>query len=89
MGIKTEADYVPEPSLVPGLSHMTHVSAGGAFSLSSNLESLYGWGYGEMGQLANDSQDSCEPHQFSLKSRGILDMSAGGQHSLLLLTFKK
>jgi regulator of chromosome condensation len=68
---------------------MTNISAGGAFCLCSNSSFLYGWGYGEMGQLANESQDSPTPHLFSLKERGILDMAAGGQHSVLLLTFKK
>jgi regulator of chromosome condensation len=68
------------------------VSAGGAFSIavssSDKGSNVYGWGYGEMGQLANESEDALEPHRMNLKDRVVYDASAGGQHTLMLLNFK-
>lgn len=71
----------------------TQISAGGAFSLAvtgdqKSGNSLYGWGYGEMGQLANESEDAPVPHRFALKDRRVFEASAGGQHTVLLLSPK-
>jgi regulator of chromosome condensation len=79
-----------EPAKLSDLSHINHIAAGGAFCLAVNQQgSVYGWGYGEMGQLANGSEDESSPSQFPLKERKVLDASAGGQHTLLLLNFKE
>ena len=81
------------PTRVPGLpSSIRHVSAGGAFSLAVSDESgnnIYLWGYGEMGQLGNESEDSPTPHQLFLKDRIVYDASAGGQTTVLLLNPKE
>lgn len=49
---------------------------------------LYAWGYGEMGQLANGSEDAPEPFQLELKDRKVLDVACGGQHTVILLAPK-
>ncbi|EGF76941.1 hypothetical protein BATDEDRAFT_36131 [Batrachochytrium dendrobatidis JAM81] len=78
------------PKHLACLENAVSVSAGGAFSLAlirnaSGTNDLYGWGYGEMGQLSNGSVDCCEPEQFNLKGRHVIQAAAGGQHTLMLL----
>ncbi|KAI8802972.1 regulator of chromosome condensation 1/beta-lactamase-inhibitor protein II [Cladochytrium replicatum] len=78
--------------------HISSISAGSYFSLALHSDplppaapsktQLYGWGYGEMGQLANGSQDEQEPTEFDLKGRVVLCSSAGGQHVVMLLRWK-
>lgn len=87
--------------LTPSQSHSTpqhlplpraiSISAGAAFSLAVTEEeedNVYGWGYGEMGQLANDSVDAESPVSFKIKGRKILGAEGGGQHTVLLITPK-
>lgn len=67
------------------------ISCGAAFSLAVSSEkgnNLYGWGYGEMGQLASDNTDKHVPFRVSLKNRGVIDAAGGGQHTLLLISPK-
>lgn len=49
---------------------------------------LYMWGYGEMGQLSNGCMDADEPEQTNLKGRRVLNASAGGQHTVLVIAPK-
>ena len=76
------------------------ISAGASFSLvvtdtSNNPDAvdgnknLWGMGYGEMGQLANDQEDMEEPEIIDLKSRIVYSVAAGGQHTLMLLNVKE
>jgi regulator of chromosome condensation len=66
------------------------ISCGAAFSLAvTEANDLYAWGYGEMGQLANEEQDAPTPFQVELKGRTVLYASGGGQHSVLLLAPKE
>jgi regulator of chromosome condensation len=95
-GLQSSAEPLSKPtplSTLPGRA--TQISAGGAFSLAvvsssegNTVNSLYGWGYGEMGQLANESEDAPVPHRFALKDRRVFEASAGGQHTVLLLSPK-
>jgi hypothetical protein len=41
-----------------------------------------------MGQLANGGQDSAEPRKMNLKGRTAVEISAGGQHSVLVVKNK-
>ncbi len=62
------------------------ISCGASFTLAvSQTGNVYAWGYGEMGQLANGSEDAPVPFQMELKSRKVISAAAGGQHSVLLL----
>ena len=76
-----------EANAVQSIANAQSVSAGGAFSLAvvGKSHDLFGWGYGEMGQLANGSCDSNAPEQFELKGRFVISAAAGGQHTLFLL----
>jgi regulator of chromosome condensation len=79
------------PTLLSLPAPCLQISAGGSFSLARTNEkgdNIYGWGYGEMGQLANGCEDAMVPFRMNLKSRVVLGISAGGQHSVLLLNFK-
>ena len=67
-----------------------HISSNGAFSLAitggqDEGNNLWMWGYGEMGQLANNFEDEESPFQVELKGRHVLQASCGGQHTLLLI----
>ncbi|RKO96080.1 RCC1/BLIP-II, partial [Caulochytrium protostelioides] len=57
-------------------------------AIAAGQNIVYGWGYGERGQLANGSEDNERPTAFNLKERFVLELSAGGQHSMLLLRKK-
>ena len=87
MGLPS-ADF-PEHCATPqklNLPPIKSISCGSAFSLAiTNQGGLYAWGYGEMGQLANESQDAPIPFQLDLKSRKVFAASGGGQHTVLLL----
>ena len=73
------------------LENIKSISCGASFSLAVSKEqsdNLWAWGYGEMGQLANGSEDADEPFEVAIKSRHVIDACAGGQHSLFLLSKK-
>ncbi|KAI8929480.1 regulator of chromosome condensation 1/beta-lactamase-inhibitor protein II [Entophlyctis helioformis] len=84
-------ERLEEAKHLPSLTNTVSVSANGAFSLAvckdkeSGINKLYGWGYGEMNQLANGGEDSPEPSEFTLKGRHVIAAAAGGQHTLFLL----
>ncbi|TPX32425.1 hypothetical protein SmJEL517_g04468 [Synchytrium microbalum] len=72
---------------------ITSVSAGTFFSVALSDEetnNLYTWGYGEMGQLCNPGVDDdvLRPFRTNLNNRKVLMVSAGGQHTLMLLAPK-
>lgn len=78
---------IPVPvTTMPGPS--TLAAAGGNHNLAvvTATNQLYGWGYGEMGQLGN-GKESIERHprlvQTGWKGR-IVQVAAGGQHSVVL-----
>ena len=87
LGLDDNKSY-STPQLVP-LKHVTRVSAGGAFTLATTEQGVFGWGYGEMGQLGNNSVDESAPTPIALNGRVVLDAKAGGQHTLLLLKPKE
>ncbi|KAJ1542994.1 Regulator of chromosome condensation [Cladochytrium tenue] len=66
------------------------ISAFGAFTLALLVRDAEGnnmtaWGYGEMGQLCNGSEDSPHPFIIKLKGRYVLHVAAGVQHSVMLI----
>ncbi|KAJ2996832.1 Regulator of chromosome condensation [Globomyces sp. JEL0801] len=66
------------------------LSCGSAFTLAvTQTGDVYAWGYGEMGQLANESEDAPEPFQIELKGREVLMASGGGQHTVMLIKPKE
>jgi len=84
-------DSVTEPTELSMPCPCVRIAAGSSFSLALTKEkgdNAYGWGYGEMGQLANGGQDSAEPRKMNLKGRTAVEISAGGQHSVLVVKNK-
>lgn len=68
------------------LPPISEISCGAAFTLAvTKTRDLYAWGYGEMGQLANNNEDAPIPFQVELKDRKVLRAAGGGQHTVLLL----
>jgi regulator of chromosome condensation len=84
-------DSVTETTALPMPFPCVRIAAGSSFSLALTKEkgdNAYGWGYGEMGQLANSGQDSKEPRKMNLKGRIAMEITAGGQHSVLVVKNK-
>jgi regulator of chromosome condensation len=85
----------PLPVLVPDLAHVTKIAAGSNHNLviaSTSADEIFSWGYGEMGQLGHgQDEDEAQPRCIAWKqttatdgSFKVLDISAGGQHSVVL-----
>ncbi|KAJ3278560.1 Regulator of chromosome condensation [Borealophlyctis nickersoniae] len=88
LGLEGQTEPVCEPRRLEVLSNVRQVAGGGSFSLAVTNEeanNLYGWGYGEMGQLANGGEDSATPFKVELKGRQVIMAAAGGQHTVLLV----
>lgn len=80
------------PVLNPALpTPISQIAAGSNHNLaiSSDRHQIFSWGYGEMGQLGHDDEsDEKVPRKieaFSAVTK-FLDISAGGQHSIILMT---
>ena len=79
------------PILNPSLSSIVQIAAGSNHNLvvSADRHQIYSWGYGEMGQLGHDDEvDEKVPRRieaFSATTK-FLDVSAGGQHTVVLMT---
>jgi regulator of chromosome condensation len=92
LGLPEKKEVVDEPKIIKALQNVRQVSAGGAFSLAvtkDKANNLWAWGYGEMGQLANSSEDSDMPFQVLIKDRHVIQAAAGGQHTVLLISPKE
>ena len=82
------------PILNPLLPSTCQIAAGSNhnLSLSTDRHAIFSWGYGEMGQLGHDEEeDEKVPKQigaFSFTTK-FLDISAGGQHSVVLMVKNK
>lgn len=79
------------PVLNPALSSIAQIASGSnhLLAISSDRHQIFSWGYGEMGQLGHD-EEADEPvpkriEAFSATTK-FLDISAGGQHSVVLMT---
>lgn len=79
----------PAPLLHPTLKDVTAIAAGSNHNLAIvNGRSLWSWGFGEMGQLGHDEEaDEMTPRHITAFSdtTTILDVSAGGQHTVALI----
>lgn len=79
------------PILNPLLKSIAQVASGSnhLLAISSDRHQIFSWGYGEMGQLGHDDEvDEPVPRRieaFSATTK-FLDISAGGQHSVVLMT---
>lgn len=79
------------PILNPALPAIAQIAAGSNHNLAISLDrqQIFSWGYGEMGQLGHDDEvDEKVPRRieaFSATTK-FLDVSAGGQHSVVLMT---
>lgn len=79
------------PILNPALPTIVQIAAGSNHNLAISLDrhQIFSWGYGEMGQLGHDEEvDEKVPRRieaFSATTK-FLDISAGGQHSIVLMT---
>lgn len=79
------------PILNPTLPFIIQIAAGSNHNLaiSQNRHQIFSWGYGEMGQLGHDDEvDEKVPKRIEAFSdiTKFLDISAGGQHSVVLMT---
>jgi regulator of chromosome condensation len=83
--------YVQTPVRVPEIPPMMQVSCGSTFTTSiTNDLDLWAWGYGERGQLGSEGgTDVEEPEQVEMRGRKCLKVSAGGQHTMMLLRPKE
>ncbi len=83
------SEFNPTPTKLTSLPPIKSISCGAAFSLAVTHDGdLWAWGYGEMGQLANESSDAPIPFQIDLKGRKVIMASGGGQHSVILVAPK-
>lgn len=79
------------PILNPSLASIVQIAAGSNHNLaiSADRHQIFSWGYGEMGQLGHDDEvDEIVPRRieaFSTVTK-FLDVSAGGQHTVVLMT---
>lgn len=81
------------PILNPELTSISQIASGSNHNLAihSSRKQIFSWGYGEMGQLGHDTEeDSPTPKRIEAfsDSTTFLDISAGGQHSVVLMTKK-
>ena len=81
------------PLMIPTLSSIGKIAAGSNHNLaiSTDRKQILSWGYGEMGQLGHDEEiDEKIPRRIEAFSdeTSFLDISAGGQHSVVLMTKK-
>ncbi len=85
-----DAKAFPAPILHPFLKGVTALTAGTNHNLAvAGKGHLWSWGYGEMGQLGHDEEvDEIVPKRIEAFSEqtSFLDVSAGGQHSVVLMT---
>jgi regulator of chromosome condensation len=70
------------------------INCGSAFSMAvldkeGAGDNLVMWGFGDQGQLANESEDITEPTVIALKGRRVLSADGGGQHTIMLLAPKE
>ena len=93
LGIPREAGDArafPAPILHPSLKGVTFLAAGTNHNLAvAGKGQLWSWGYGEMGQLGHDEEaDEVVPKRIEAFSEqtSFLDVSAGGQHTVVLIT---
>ena len=81
-------ESLSKPIRLPNLPICKAIAAGSFFSVAittEKSENTYGWGYGEMGQLSNGSCDSNIPMKMDLNGRTGVSVSAGGQHTVILV----
>jgi regulator of chromosome condensation len=85
-----DARAYPAPVLHPFLKSVTFLAAGTNHNLAvAGKGQLWSWGYGEMGQLGHDEEvDEVVPRRIEVFSEqtSFLDVSAGGQHTVVLIT---
>ena len=93
MGIKESSDARAHntPILNPNLNSISQISSGSNHNLaiSTDRHQIFSWGYGEMGQLGHDDEiDEIVPKKIEAFSSvtKFLDVSAGGQHTVVLMT---
>lgn len=83
-------EHSATPIKIPDLPAIKSISCGAAFSLAvTHTGDLWAWGYGEMGQLANESSDAPVPFQIDLKGRHVIMATGGGQHTVMLIAPKQ
>ena len=93
LGIPHSSAPLPSPTLIPGLPPIRAISTGGNHNLavSATDDALFSWGYGGMHQLGHGpDQDETTPRQINISASSsvamqIRQVSAGGQHSVILV----
>lgn len=90
LGVETGGERAfNEPVKVPFQHKINLISAGGNHNLAfSERDELFSWGFGEMHQLGHGpAQDEARPRAIQTKLQGVIQqLSAGGQHSIILAT---
>ncbi len=92
LGVNSADKFVLSPARVDGLDNVKDVAAGGTFTIAlKNDGTVWAWGDGSDGQLGNgikingpldDPYQSTPIHVIGLSD--IIDISAGGSHSMAL-----
>ncbi|TPX64449.1 hypothetical protein SpCBS45565_g05868 [Spizellomyces sp. 'palustris'] len=93
LGLGNTVERQKTPVKIPTLSNVRSISANGSFSLAvchpaenETVSNFYTWGYGDMGQLANQGAgDEEAPFHVDFKGREAITASAGGQHTVILV----
>lgn len=75
------------PIMVPTLSDITMISSGSNHNLTMDrANKVCSWGFGEMHQLGHGTDsDSPVPRHIVSVSQRVMQVSAGGQHSIILV----
>jgi regulator of chromosome condensation len=72
--------------MIPALSDISMISSGSNHNLAMDRQNrVYSWGFGEMNQLGHGAdQDSLTPKLIASLKHAVMQVSAGGQHSIIL-----
>lgn len=86
-GMINGGDQLLTPTLIPTLSGITMISSGSNHNLAVDSNNcVYSWGFGEMNQLGHGTDvDSLVPQAIAKIYGPISQVSAGGQHSIVLV----
>ena len=90
LGLGPDQDVAEEPVKIPSLDGVTAIATGSAVSFCCDREGVArSWGMGTNLQLAGEGEDDVDcptgMQGKQLEKRKVFDVSAGGQHTALLV----
>lgn len=86
LGVQTTERAIPVPTHIQALSNVRMISTGGNHNLAVVQDQVFSWGFGEMHQLGHGpGEDESLPKPLETPIAGsVLQVAAGGQHSIIL-----